>query len=145
MILALGARGLGFDSRTGPWINIFSKYFTSRNSKYFLVFFITIFLDAKNWAIERKKKRKDRKRKRCVILTRKRGRASNCEIFPLTYLPCTIKSLLWKCSNKYQLSVKCLFLMSKEIFYAQRKKKEKHKFGCFGLCVVNIKVENWNF
>ena len=112
-------------STTGqvPCLPYCQKILQAVTAKIFFVFFTTIFLDAKNWTIKQEKKSKDKKRKRCFILLRKRRRASNCEISLKT-----IKSLLWTCSNKYQLSWKCLILMSKETFHAQRKLKEKHKF-----------------
>ena len=63
-----------------------SKYFTSCNSIEFLVFFITGFLNAKKWAIERKKKIKDISEKDHLFSPE----SLNCKIVPSICLPYSV-------------------------------------------------------
>ena len=70
MILASGARGPGFDSRTGPFSTILSKRFTSRDRTNFFGFFSAGFLNAKKLKDRAKEEKQRQEAKKILLLSR---------------------------------------------------------------------------
>ena len=95
MILALGARGPGFDSRTGPLYNILQAVTASFFLVFFSTIFSTIFLNARTKRSSEGGKAKTRSEILVFIPTRKRGRGRRRTVkfdLPLVCLPYTVSS-----------------------------------------------------